>query len=144
MVRDEMVRSLSDHWSEMYQNERPPVARGDWFRTVVGKKHCCRMYCLPGVGLIGNVVRGTYIGPVHDVNVSENEEFLAVLVPFPHSGADCRLVASADIPKLVWITVHCAHNLNRDWSQPVSYADKVPCAEFAIWKRNGWTNHFWE
>ena len=117
---------------------RPDVARGDWFRTVLGRRHCCRMYCLPGEGLIGNVARGTYIGPVHEVGVSEDEEFLAVLVPFPHSGADWR----DDIPELAWITVHCAHNLKHDWNKPVSYAIKVTCAEFAIWERNGWTNHF--
>ena len=46
------------------------------------------------------------------------------------------------IEELVWITVHCAHNLENDWNKPVSYAIKVTCVEFARWERNGWANHF--
>ena len=130
------------NWSEIYPNSRPHVARGDWFRTCLGKRHCCRMYCLPGDGLIGDVARGTYIGPVHDVDVSE--EFLAVLVPFPHFGVFSSVwnCWRSEDPELVWITVHCAHNLENDWNKPVSYAIKVTCVEFARWVRNGWANHF--
>ena len=117
-------------------NVRPDVGPGDWFRTVMGRVHCCRMYCLPGVELIGNVSPGTYIGPVHDVK--ESDTFVAILVPFLglHSNT------SATIPELVWITVHCAHNLQHDWNRPVAYAHKVASDELNRGKQNGWMNCF--
>ena len=109
-------------------DERPGVDIGDWFRTAVGRNHCCRMYCLPGRGLIGNIDPGTYIGPVHDVE--ETDQFLTVLVP----SRGLHLSRHDTIPDLVWITVHCTHNRQHDWNRPVAYAHKVAPDEVDRWK----------
>ena len=119
-------------------NATPIVIRGDWFRTAVGKCHCCRMYCLPGTGLLGDISPGTYIGPVHDVDVSA--EFWAILVPFPHSGASWDPM----FPSLVWISVYCAHNFHNNWNRSVAYAIRVPRSTCVEWGRNGWVNTFFD
>ena len=112
-------------------NDRPSVQRGDWFRTAVGQEHCCRMYCLPGDGLLGNVLEGTYIGPVHDV--WEGRLFVAVLVP--------RVaLESPDAPELVWISVWKAHSRRNDWGRPLAFAHKARVAELERWRQNGWPN----
>ena len=114
-------------------NDRPSVERGDWFRTAVGAGHCCRMYCLPGDGLLGNVPEGTYIGPVHDV--WESRAFVTVLVP--------RVALSPDAPELVWISVWKAHNRQNYWGRPQAFAHKCTRAELERWRQNGWQNVYY-
>ena len=117
-------------------NERPKAAPGDWFRTRRGRSHCCKMYCLPGRAFVGTIDEGTYIGPVH--NVKESAAFVAVLVP------SLGLHTDGNIPDLVWVSVHCAHNLRHDWNRPVADAPKVGPDAIDRWKQNGLENQFIE
>ena len=126
-------------WDYALLEQMPTVARGDWFITPAGKPHCCRMYLEPGNGLVGgNVAPGTYLGPVHDHRVTNHGEFLAVLVPSVWTPPRNGVAHGMDPPSLVWITVHCAHNLRMDWTRPVSYALKIAAVE--QWRLAGWEN----
>ena len=59
-----------------------------------------------------NIFEDTYMGPVHDVQMTK--DYLAILVPFVHSYLTAGM---QDVPELVWVSVYCAHNGRRDYSR---------------------------
>ena len=114
----------------------PPftVHKGDWFRTNANNNGRC--WLLPpslneepakGPNL-GGV--GTFIGPVHNVDISQR--FIAVLVPHPNR---------RDLP--VWVNVWTSQN-QAGRASSVSFCSPVQRMECINWRRRGWIDQYME
>jgi len=72
--------------------------------------------------------RGTYLGPVHDVDVTGR--FTAALVPHPH-----------DATLLVWVNVWTSKNSDGEPAS-VFFCNVVDPEEVDAWSQAGWETRF--
>jgi hypothetical protein len=110
------------------------VHKGDWFRTNANNNGRCWLSApslneepLKGPNL-GGV--GTFIGPVHDVDISYR--FIAIMVPHPYQ---------RDLP--VWVNVWTSQNQAGRPSH-VDFCSPVQRMECINWRRQGWIDQYME
>jgi len=111
---------------------RPQPMRGDWFRTSAALGGRCWQFpfshALPVHGPPIRGDSGTYLGPVHDVDVTYR--FTAIRVPHPEMHS-----------LLVWVNVWSAFNA-RGEHRGVNFCNTVPSEEVQRWLQNGWRNFY--
>ena len=107
----------------------PHVQIGDWCKTKRNNRARC-WHFRPSEGQpskappLGPI--GTYLGPIHEVDVTTR--FVAALVPHP-----------ADATLLVWVNVWSSRNA-AGFPASVYFCDLVDQDELAEWTRHGWEN----
>ena len=106
---------------------RPSPVRGDWFRALASLGGRCWLLApsenTPVRGPKITHWEGRYLGPVHDVDLSQL--FTAVLVPHPD-----------DVEVLVWVNVWTSRNLSGEY-RGVSFCSMVPRVLTDDWHLSG-------
>ena len=116
------------------------IVPGDWFQTATGCSHCCFMRMLPGGPLVsGRLPAGTFLGPVHAIDV--NEKYVAVLVPYVRTNYGTRCHPSFEPPNLAWVSVRCTGN-QEGGTRLVHFAHKIQPWIVRAWRARGWENQF--
>ena len=101
------------------------------------------MRILPGDALVGgNIAPGTYLGPVHAVNVTE--KYIAVLVPAVEVEETIPPVwelnqRRGEPPPLVWVSVQ---HRQSPTTNPVDFAHRVHWAQIQAWGNQGWADRY--